>query len=168
MSTSSDHALVSGGGPNRRIELKRVIRAPIRKVWDAITDPEQVKQWWGAGTVEAREGGRVCLQGDGECDPDAPSLDGRVKVCLPPHVFEFTWNEAYDPAEGLVRFDLIELDEATTLVTLVNVVPDSDRTAAAIGWHVLMDRLRDVVHGEVPVPEAERTEELSKVYADVS
>ena len=167
MDSNDDKATVAGGVKNLRVEVKRVVNAPIARVWSAITRADEVRQWWAAGEVEAREGGRIKLEGGDDCGPDALPLDGRVKVFLPPHVFEFTWNEASDPAMGLVRFDLVELDEHTTLVTLVNTVPAGDLIAAAIGWHVLMDRLRDqAVRGEVgPAPDEARMQELHALYA---
>ena len=78
-------------------------------------------------------------------------LDGRVKVFLPPHVFEFTWNEAYDPAQGLVRFDLVELDGDRTQLTLINTVPSRHGTDASAGWRELMDRLRRFAETGAPV-----------------
>jgi uncharacterized protein YndB with AHSA1/START domain len=160
-----DLAAVSGGGRYRRVEVNRVVRAPIQRVWRAITDPDEVRRWWATGDIEAREGGRVHLEGDGDCGPDAIPLDGRIKVCLAPHVFEFTWNEAYDPAEGLVRFDLVEVDDATTLVTVVNLVPVRDVVEAAVGWHVLMDRLRECASGAAAaVPDAGRLQALRAWY----
>src|SRR5436190_19084231 len=32
---------------NNEITITRVYDAPVRAVWDAWTDPEQVAQWWG-------------------------------------------------------------------------------------------------------------------------
>ena len=42
---ASDKAAVRG--KSNEIHITRVYDAPVRAVWDAWTDPEQVAQWWG-------------------------------------------------------------------------------------------------------------------------
>lgn len=161
----SELASVSGHGQYRRVEVRRVVHAPIEKVWNAITRADEVRHWWAEGEIDAREGGRIKLGEDGEdC---GPGLDGVIKVFQPPYIFEFTWNEAYVPAEGLVRFDLVEVDDTTTQVTLVELVPATDIVPAAAGWHEIVERLgRYVSSGEpVPVPPDDaRFRELRSLY----
>lgn len=41
--------------PIKEINLERVYDAPIEAVWRAVTDPEQLKQWWGPDNVSAPE-----------------------------------------------------------------------------------------------------------------
>ena len=167
---TSDVASVSGGGDYRRIEVRRVVNAPIERVWNAITSADEIRHWWAAGSVDPREGGRVKL-GDGEATgSDLFDLDGRVKVCLPPHVFEFTWNEAYDPAEGLVRFDLVETAGGRTQITLVNMVPTKHVVGACAGWHQIIERLDAYLQiGTLaPTPEDDaRFRELKSMYGAV-
>ncbi len=165
----SEFASVAGAGGYRRVEVKRVVNASIKKVWKAITNQDEVAQWWAAGVIETKEGGRIRLgDSDEYCEEDGLALDGEIKVFQPPHIFEFTWNEAYQPAMGLVRFDLVELDDNTTLITLIQSVPSKDVIAAAAGWHQLSDRLGDyLLSGEfVPVPEDDsRFKELTAAYS---
>lgn len=158
-------AEIDGGGEHRRIEVRRLVDAPIQRVWEAITTAEAVAEWWDPGEIEAREGGRVRL---GEQEPSGAgllALDGEVKVCLPPHLFAFTWNPAYRPAMGLVRFDLVELGHDRTRVTLVHLVPVKDVLGAAVGWHELMDRLREFAGaGRLGPPREGREAELYSAY----
>jgi uncharacterized protein YndB with AHSA1/START domain len=34
-------------GTDREIVISRVLNAPRERVWEAMTDPEQITQWWG-------------------------------------------------------------------------------------------------------------------------
>ena len=143
---------VVGDGQYRQIVVKREINAPILRVWRAITRSEEIGHWWAAGEIEAREGGRIQLGGQ-TYDPNlGPPLDGEVKVCIEPYLFEFVWHKDY-PEAGLVRFDLIELAEDRTQVTLIQNVPAKDVVGAAAGWYELVDRLARYAHTQVPVPE---------------
>lgn len=54
--------------PVKEIELTRSYEAPIEKVWQAWTDPEILKQWWGPDNViipecevDLRVGGRFYI-----------------------------------------------------------------------------------------------------------
>ncbi len=164
---NNELASITGEGRYRRVEVRRVVNAPIEKVWNAITRADEVARWWAAGEIDAREGGRVKLADDDSCDDTGPGLDGIVKVCLAPHVFEYSWNETYEPAQGLVRFDLIEIDDNTTQVTLVQTIPAADIVPAAAGWHEIVERLgRYVDSGQtVPIPDNDgRFRELQAVY----
>tara|TARA_Y100000031_G_scaffold154882_1_gene203945 strand:- start:12426 stop:12947 length:522 start_codon:yes stop_codon:yes gene_type:complete len=148
-------ATVMGHGKYRQVEVRRRVDATVEDVWEAITVADQVQQWWAPGQIDACEGGRVKLGDDGDaCDGDGPVLDGKIKVFIPPHIFAFTWHDDYDDA-GLVRFDLVQLADDVTQVTLVQNVPSKDAVPAAAGWHELLKRLGQyLTSGEsVSVPE---------------
>lgn len=51
---------------DKNLKISRVVDAPIDKVWQAWTDPEKIKKWWGPKDVssivnewELREGGNI-------------------------------------------------------------------------------------------------------------
>ena len=142
---------VVGQGKYRQIVVKREINAPIERVWRAITSAEEIGHWWAAGEIDAREGGRIRLGSD-EYDPAVgPPLNGIVKICVEPYIFEFVWHKDY-PQAGLVRFDLIELDANRTQVTLIQNVPAKDVVGATAGWYELIDRLGRYAVTQQPVP----------------
>jgi len=158
---------INGQGPFRRVEVKRLLSAPIAKVWNAISEADEVGRWWAPGEIDPREGGRVQLGADGEnCEEGFP-LEGTIKVFQPPHILEYTWNEGYEPAMGMVRFDLVEVDENTTELTLVQIVPAKDVIQAAAGWHQIVEHLGlyvvDVNAVEV-LEEDDRFSELCSLY----
>jgi len=131
---------VAGSGQFRRVEVKRTLNAPIQRVWDAVTNSDEVAQWWAPGTIEPREGGMYHLGMD-TSDCDGLPLEGTIKVFQPPYVLEYTWNDDYIPAEGLVRIDLTELGPDKTLLVLVQSVPQEDIEAVSTGWAEIIDSL---------------------------
>ena len=157
---SDSLALVIGNGPARRVEVRRSIKAPIQRVWEAITDANEISSWWQPATFEKREGGRVRVFMDAGGDP---FVDGIVKVFQPPYLLEFSWNEA-DDKPGLVRFDLVEESSDQTIVTFTQFVPVSEVIPAAAGWHDIVDRLASFL--QTGAPGEGRFSELMEIYKD--
>lgn len=79
-----------GGRPAVRFE--RRYPYPAQVVWQAITDPRELRHWFPSPDVEydAREGGVISFRGD-PYDPDGSQ--GTVLVWDPPHRFAFVWGD---------------------------------------------------------------------------
>lgn len=134
------YASIEGNGAVRRIALSNNLNAPLERVWHAITTVDQIQHWWPdwrpGGVIEPHEGGTVRL-GDGSW------IDGIVKVWRPPHIFEFTWHETIegDPewleaiTNSLLRIDLVELTDSTTLLNLIQFAAESSVVGGTAGWH---------------------------------
>lgn len=142
---SQDLADIAGTGSRRRVEVTRLINAPIDKVWRALTDPDEKRLWDEPCEIEPMEGGRFKHES---------GQDGTIKVYQPPHIFEFTWNDN-DAEPGLVRFDLVATDDHQTRLTVVQYVSASDVVPAAAGWHGIVDNLVHYLATGKPFP-AER------------
>ena len=169
MQNTTKLATITGDGAFRRIELRQDVNADPTKVWQAVTQSSKVEQWWARIAIDAQEGGRVVCTSDVENyrEGGIPPLDGIVKTYLPPHVFEFTWNDATEPAKGLVRFDLVESTGATC-VTLVYLVAKEDVQVVAAGWHYLVERLAEYLNTDEAVNEnQERERQLNSLYEAV-
>ncbi len=159
---------IRGTGPVRRLEIDILLSASIQAVWNAITLDELMQQWWTGGEVEVKDEGRIVLE-------DGAAVNGTVKCCRPPYVFEFTWNDNPDSAahphlidvhtNSLLRFDLIEEDDGTAL-TFTQYLPPREIAAAAAGWHqIIGERLKSFVEtGQVPDNHEARFNELMKLY----
>ena len=61
-----------GSAVQNELVIHRVFDLPVSKVWQALTEPEQFKKWWGpkgftcpSSTMERRVGGRYlnCMRG---------------------------------------------------------------------------------------------------------
>lgn len=74
--------------------IERTFSAPVEKVWQAWSDPEQAKKWWGAKaftapsmSIDFRVGGKYLFCMRGKPAPDAPEQDfwstGTYKEIVP-------------------------------------------------------------------------------------
>lgn len=131
------------------VTIVRRIKASPAKVWAAITQPDQMIQWWGpdAGPtlhadVDVRPGGRFSvvfrlLNGE-EHNPT-----GIYREVIPERKLVFTWDlpGAREP-ESLVTFLLKPIDGGTELTLLHEHLPDeAARGSHEQGWNGLLDKL---------------------------
>jgi uncharacterized protein YndB with AHSA1/START domain len=135
---------------------------PRERVWDAITKPEQLSQWFGiVRDMDFRVGGEITFTWEQERSP----YPGVIEVIEPPHQFAFRWN-AYaigHPELGLapspttlVEFTLEEVAEGTRL-TLVESgfasLPEAVQATQAYqenqgGWQAGLSALRSYLQNQ--------------------
>jgi len=118
--------------------LVRDLRHPPAKVWEALTDPEQLREWApfdsdrNLGTV-----GTATLSTFG-----APQVsETKVKRADAPRVLEYDWGG------GDIRWELEPLATGTRLTLWANI----DRrwvAMGAAGWHICLDVLDQLLAGE--------------------
>jgi len=108
---------------DREIRIERVFDAPRERVWQAMTDPKLVAQWWGRGNklvierLELERGGHWRFVEHG--DHGVSGFEGRYREVSPPRrlVMTFEW----DGMPGHVAVDTVELEdlggERTKVVT---------------------------------------------------
>jgi len=129
------------------VAIVRRIKASPAKVWAAITQPDQMIQWWGpdAGPtlradVDVRPGGRFSvvfrlLNGE-EHNPT-----GIYQEVIPERKLVFTWDLPGE-RESLVTFLLKPIDGGTELTLLHEHLPDeAARESHEQGWSGLLDKL---------------------------
>ena len=134
------YAQIQGYGPLRRITLSNSLDAPIKTVWEVLTQVDHMAHWWPdwepGGVVEPTTGGKIKL-GDGSW------IDGTIKTWAPPYLFEFTWHDQSVAADGSVeaalcsifRVDLIPLEADKTLLNLVQYLTQDNAVGGTAGWH---------------------------------
>jgi uncharacterized protein YndB with AHSA1/START domain len=145
--------------------IYRVFDIPINKVWEALTEPEEFKKWWGpkgftcpSSKMEARVGTKYlnCMKG-----PDGKEYwsTGTVKELIPgkklvvtdsfsdsqgniktaaEHGLKGDW-----PKELLITFELEEADGATKLRLQHEGVPDEMHDECKQGWNESFDKLEE-------------------------
>ena len=129
------------------------IKAPARRVFEALTDPAQRKAWWGAEgrfqtthmESDLRVGGQWKMSGTGMGGTPF-TVKGEYRTVEPPHALAFTWLPSWQPnaTESLVRFDLAEKDGVTTVrLTHSGLTPEA--LQAHKGWPQVLGWLRDYV-----------------------
>ena len=139
-------------GADETVIQEITIKAPAKRIFEALTDPEQRTAWWGIeGRFQAtqfesdlRIGGK--WQMSGTSFGRHFTIKGEYRTIEPPYVLAFTWLPDWqqNPTESLVRFDLTENNGLTT-VRLMHSALTPEGFQAHQGWPQLLARLRDCV-----------------------
>lgn len=117
------------------IDREFSIEATPEVVYEVISSPQYIKQWWDAESViEAREGTTGELWWSDGDNPRAHVAPFTVVTADPPHVFAFRWvyDEGVEPGPGtslLVTFELIASEVGTT-------VRFSETGFREMGWEI--------------------------------
>lgn len=119
------------------------IKAPIERVFAALTDPAQLPQWWGsddlyrttAMTADLREGGEWRSSGVGQ-DGSAFSVGGVYTLVQPPHRLDLTWKPDWESFESQVSYNLRSIDGGTRVTVRHSGFGDHAESCAghANGW----------------------------------
>ena len=152
-----------GSALQNEIVINRVFDLPISKVWQAWTEAEQFKKWWGpkdftcpSSKMEARVGGKYlsCMRG-----PDGKEYwsTGEVKELIPERKLVVTDSFSDEkgniksaseygmpgdwPKELLITVYFEEADGATKLKLRHQGVPDEMREECIKGWNESLDKL---------------------------
>jgi uncharacterized protein YndB with AHSA1/START domain len=139
------------------IRFERRFDSPVNAVWQALTEPEQLKQWTGAGEIEIdlAAGGRFISRVTGPPDlveavlKEGGSLETHDTVLRveAPNLFEHTFNGS--PA-SVVRWELSADGNGCLLRLTHNERADTEGTQKAsylAGWHDLLDSMAEVIAG---------------------
>ncbi|HLZ01436.1 MAG TPA: SRPBCC domain-containing protein [Bradyrhizobium sp.] len=130
------------------------INASAARVFEALTDPEQRRRWWGRDgrfqtthvESDLRVGGKFKMSGTGFGRPF--TVTGEYRAIERPRVLAFTWLPSWqaNASETLVRFDLSETDGITTVrVTHSGLTPEG--LEAHQGWAQILAQLRSFAEG---------------------
>ena len=127
------------------IRFERLLPYPIRDVWDAITDPAQLGDWWlpfdADITVDLREGGEMVFAGRGE---ESVTMTCTILRVEPPMLLEHTHADA-----SYLRWEL-EPIEAGCVLRLSHFVTDPARAidnCYVVGLHASLARLEPCLAG---------------------
>jgi uncharacterized protein YndB with AHSA1/START domain len=137
------------------LRYERRLRHPIEQVWAALTDPEQIEEWWARAEVELSEGGRARLEW---LNGDAVA-EGRITRLEPPLAIEFDTEP-----HGRLLWELRpEGDNTHLTLTVTAALPEDQLAKVVAGWHVHIDFLEDALDGR-PVDWADWPEDRWQVH----
>lgn len=129
------------------IRFERHLPYAIRDVWDAVTNPERLAEWWlpfpAEITLDLREGGEMVMAAIGG---EPPPMTFTVLRVEPPMLLEHTHA---DPGSHL-RWELEPVDEGCVL-RLSHFVPDPDTAIGncyVVGLHTSLSRLVPCLEGQ--------------------
>lgn len=133
-----------GGGT---IRFERHLPYDVRDVWDAITDPERLADWWlpfeADITVDLREGGEMVFAGTSDDEPI--TMTCTILRVEAPRLLEHT-----HPAQGSsMRWELEAMETGCILRLshFVPDVPDAVQNCYLVGLQTSLDRLEPALAG---------------------
>jgi uncharacterized protein YndB with AHSA1/START domain len=133
-------AEVRKDGDNWTLVLVRDLRHPPARVWEALTDPAQLREWApfdsdrNLGTV-----GTATLSTVGAPTPHV--TETHIKRADAPRALEFSWGGKD------IRWELEPLSGGTRL-TLWHNIDRGYIAMGAAGWHICFDVLQQFLAGE--------------------
>jgi uncharacterized protein YndB with AHSA1/START domain len=127
------------------VRFERTFPHAVSRVWDAITDPARLEQWFPT-TVEFDEldpGGPITFR---FAEDRYPAMKGVFREVSPPRRLSFTWGD------DVLTFELEEHEGGAACRLAFSVALDSADKAArdAAGWDDCLDMLGMVVVGATP------------------
>jgi len=130
--------------PESAVRFVRELDARCEKIWSFLTDSKLLPEWYGEGTIEPREGGKVSLMGG--------HIRGVVTGWRPQKFLAYTWN-VFSPGETESRFPVSYLEftlEGSRLTLIHRPIPDAMQNQTMMGWHTMLDLIAAGLGGEFP------------------
>ena len=151
------------------IIFRRTLPHSIDKVWQAITNPEDLSAWLlQSAVIEPRQGGRI----EYVSSPNPIVWYGTILIWDPPRVYEHEFNTDADPRwsehirteRTIARWELDDQGESTLLTLTFRGFTRSTAGGFAPGTHAFLDRLEAHL-AQVPPPDwTRRFEEVRPLY----
>jgi uncharacterized protein YndB with AHSA1/START domain len=134
--------------------VRKSIRASPERVFDAWTQPEHLKLWWGPKSVECidaevdlRVGGRYRIANQ---FPDGKILwiSGEFETIERPHRLVYTWRVGSEAAAERVTVTFEERAKETEVIVMHERIPtQAMRDMHEQGWVGCLDDLVDYLEG---------------------
>jgi uncharacterized protein YndB with AHSA1/START domain len=160
---AADGVVETGPDGSTQVCFVRRLPHPVDRVWEALTDPAELRRWWGDADLDLVDGGRFRLRWlNTDEDGNVATLDGSITKLDPPRRFEIsaTWGSTATNDQGTPTTLTWELDPDGdhTVLRFTNTVTPTpeDRgtggltaadTRTAAGWHLHLDALATVLAG---------------------
>ena len=132
------------------LQVRRTIRAPRLRVFDAWTKTEELKKWHAPGPltvtfaeIDLRPGGKYRIH---MTEPDGTDhkASGVYREVDPPKklVYSWGWDGDHPVKDSTVTLELFERGDSTEVVlTHSGIAHDKERESHRHGWTSIMDKL---------------------------
>jgi|GEM_PF-211029 len=124
------------------IVFERQLPHPVQQVWETITQPEKLSQWFGGpAEVDLQPGGKIRI------GLLMTSVEGTITRLEKEKLLEYTWGET----DTLIRWELHDTGNGSCrLVFTESSAAAEDLPEAMPGWHGYLDFLGMVLDGNRP------------------
>jgi uncharacterized protein YndB with AHSA1/START domain len=127
------------------VRFERTFPHPVAAVWDAVTDPARLAQWFPTSVEFAalQPGAPITFR---FAEDAYPAMEGAFREVRPPERLVFTWGE------DELTFELAETEGGAACRLTFSVALDAADKAArdAAGWEQCLDMLALVAGGSRP------------------
>ncbi|HKU54774.1 MAG TPA: SRPBCC domain-containing protein [Rhizomicrobium sp.] len=130
--------------PESAVRFVREFDAPVAKVWAFLTDSSLLPEWYGEGTIEPREGGKISLLGG--------HISGVVTGWRPEKFLGYTWN-VFQPGENVSHWPISYVEftlDGSRLTLIHRPIPQDMQNQTRMGWHVMLDLIAAGLNGDYP------------------
>jgi uncharacterized protein YndB with AHSA1/START domain len=154
-------------GDYATITITRDIAHPPAAVWTAITDPEEVAQWFMATlTIDAKQGGTVDLV----AGPAKFHTFGKILEWKPMKVFEYEYKvapraELPKGEDATVRWELSASEKGTHVQVIYKRLTKPAALGFLPGMHLFLDRLQAQLDKAALPTWEKRFPELQSMYS---
>ncbi len=139
------------------VRFERLYDATPAELWNAITDPEQIKGWLAHTTRWT-----LTLGDEWSIRFDDGEVGGRVVEVDVGRVLELTWVE--EDSESVLRFEIVPRDTGSLLVLDHSRLPAESRPGFGAGWQAHLEALAALLDGGAAVDWWARYHELRPTY----
>ncbi len=136
---------------NHQSKYQTIIKAPIDKVWDALTNPEMVKQYFFGSNQETNwnVGSKISWTGEYEGTPYVDK--GVVLEYLPNEKLSYSylssWIVLEDRPENylLVTYEVTQTENGTELTITQSNYDEEKAKHSTENWGVIIDGLKKLI-----------------------
>ncbi len=157
-------------GEHATLVFERRLPHPPEVVWEAITEPRQLAEWYMTeAVIDGRVGGTI----DFLSGPSQLHVTGGILAWDPPHLFEHEWNvepraELYQGEHSVIRWELVRDGDETVLKLTHRHLTRRTAQGFAPGTHAFLDMLESYLN-KASLPDwRRRVEELRMSYPHLS
>lgn len=155
------------------VRFERLLPGPIERVWAYLTQPQFLRTWLAASTMDLRVGGAVELRFDTDEVPEraqAGAIDqGIITRYEPPHALAYTWQKAKAGAvESHVTLELEAVEHNVRLVLTHRRLPSGANISFGAGWHTHLAVLQARLQGVEPPPFLPLFDTLLPIYQQIA